>query len=231
MYIKDDFLYLSPEDYMPINKKISGHSFVALAGLDPFKKPGDALLEMHRFIKPEIDPKWQKRGAFAEDIVRKVYKRDGYDIVTYDAKEIKYDNFPNEHLFGGIIDIEVPDIKTLIEVKSKSLDKKEFIVNNPPLNEVYQAMLYAYLRGYTYFIMEWIFFDELTEQQVFNGEKPTTLKNLQRYSKVYDVDEEDLKQKMLTAEKYVKAFRLHRRIPLSLISQDALEALKSKIKC
>ena len=69
MRIDNDFLYLEPTDYIP-NKKISGHTFVALCGLDPYKKQGDALLEMHKFIKSDVDPKWLKRGNLAEKIAR-----------------------------------------------------------------------------------------------------------------------------------------------------------------
>ena len=229
MIIKDDYLYLEPSDYIPQNKKISGHTFVALLGLDPFKKPGDALLEMHRIIKSEVDPKWLKRGSFAEQIINKVYSRD-YHTITYDAKEIKYDNFPDNPTFGGIIDIEIPDKHTLVEVKSKSLDKKEMIVNNPPESEIYQAALYAYLRGYEQFIMEWVFFDNQTEEEIFNDKRPTTLQNLQRYTKICFVDKSDMEQKLKKAEGFVKAFRLKRCLPLYLVSDEVKKVLLEKIE-
>lgn len=226
MRLDNQFLYLEPSDFIP-QKKISGHTFVALCGLDPFKKQGDALLEMHRFIKSEVDPKWLRRGTVAEKIVAKIYQKE-HQITTYDAKEIGYDNFKNDPNFGGIIDIEV-DNKTLVEVKSKSLDKKEFIINNPPKAEIYQAMLYAYLRNYDYFTMEWIFFDKPTEDEIFQGKAPTTLKNLQRYTKVFFVDRDEMKKLMMTALNFVKAFRLRRPIPLAYFSDEVIQKIKEKI--
>jgi len=226
MRIDNEFLYLEPTDYIP-KKKISGHTFVALCGLDPFKKQGDALLELHRFIKPEVDPKWLRRGTVAEQIVASIYKKD-HQITTYDAAQIGYDNFKDNPNFGGIIDIEV-DNKTLVEVKSKSLDKKFFIVNNPPQAEIYQAMLYAYLRGYEYFTMEWIFFDKETEEEIFADKKPTTLKNLDRYTKVYFVDKCDIEQKMKVALNFLEAFKSRRPIPLRFFSDDVISKIKEKI--
>jgi len=226
MRLDNDFLYIEPSDYIP-NKKISGHTFVALCGLDPYKKQGDALLEMHRFIKPEVDPKWLKRGNVAEQIVQKVYSRDN-QIVTYDAKEIKYDNFPENEFFGGIIDIEIPG-RTLIEVKSKSLNKKEAIINNPPQSEVYQAALYAYLRGYEYYTMEWIFFDDVTENEIFNDQKITTLKHVERYTRVYFVDKNDIEQKMNIALNFVKAFKMRHPIPLKFFSEDVIKMIQKRI--
>lgn len=229
MKIENNYLILEPTDYIPQNKKISGHTFVALLGLDPFKKPGDALLEMHRFIKPEVDPKWLKRGSFAEQIINRVYSRD-YKTVTYDAKEIKYDNFPEVPNFGGIIDIELPEKQTLIEVKSKSLDKYESIINNPPQSEIYQAALYAFLRGYDKFIMEWVFFDDQTEQEIFNDQRPTTLQHIKRYTKICFVDRDDMNEKMKLAANYVKAFRLKRILPLNLVSPEVIKTLQEKIE-
>ena len=104
------------------------------------------------------------RGDFAEQIVKKIYERDGYNCTTYDKKQIKYDNFYDDRYFSGIIDIELIDNNTLIEVKSKSMKDYDKIVKYPPKHEIYQGLMYGFLRGYESIIMEWIFFDETTEQ-------------------------------------------------------------------
>lgn len=209
-------------------KKITGHSFVDILGLNPFSKIGDAILKFHKVIDEKIDDKWLKRGDFAEKIVQHIYTRDGHKITIYDKKEVKYDNFQNNQDFGGLLDIELLDEKTLIEVKSKSLKDYEYICKLQPQHEIMQGMYYAKLRGYKTFTMEWVFFDPTTEEQVFNGERPTTLANLKRLSKTYNVDDSYITTKMFQVLKVVKAFREHKRIPLDLVSDECLEKLGVK---
>ena len=209
-------------------KKITGHSFVDILGLNPFSKIGDAILKFHKVIDEEIDEKWLKRGDFAEKIVQHIYTRDGHKITIYDKKEVKYDNFQNNQDFGGLLDIELLDEETLIEVKSKSSKDYEYICKLQPQHEIMQGMYYAKLRGYEKFTMEWIFFDSTTEEQVFKGEKPTTLANLKRLSKTYNVDDSYITTKMFQVLKVVKAFREHKRIPLDLVSDECLEKIGVK---
>ena len=173
MRIQEDYLVLDPFDFLKYDYKISAHNFVYLLGLDNFNKPGDALLNIFGFYKSKVDPKWLKRGSFAEKIVKQVYERDGHKCTTYNAKEIGYNCF-NKPPFCGVIDIELLEEKTLVEVKSKNVKDYDYIRNNPPLNEVYQGLLYGYLRDYSQIVMEWIFFDTETENQIFNDQPITT---------------------------------------------------------
>lgn len=225
MKIQNEYLVLEEEDIHKMKiKKISGHSFVGLIGLDKYKKVGDVLLEMHGFIKSEVDPKWLKRGQLAENIVLKVYERN-HKCITYDKKIINYDNFQTYKNCGGLIDIEIPSENTLIEVKSKSMKDYEKICEKQPEVEIYQALYYGYLRGYKEITMEWIFFDKETEEEVFSGKKPTTLMNLKRLSKKFSVDENEIKQLIVKALKIVQIFRNEKRILLSDISGSIAKIL------
>lgn len=209
-------------------KKITGHSFVDILGFNPFTKIGDAILKFHKVIDEKIDEKWLKRGDFAEKIVQHIYTRDGHKITIYDKKEVKYDNFQDNQDFGGLIDIDLLDEKTLVEVKSKSLKDYEYICKLQPQNEIMQGMYYAKLRRYEKFTMEWIFFDPKTEEQIFNGKKPTTLANLKRLPKTYKVDDSYITAKMFQVLEIVKDFRKNRKIPLDLISDECLAKLGLK---
>jgi hypothetical protein len=206
-------------------KKVGGHAFVELLGLNKFKKIGDAMLELHGLIKSDIDPKWLKRGDFAEKVVQHCYKRDGFKITIYDKKEVKYDNFQDNDFFGGLIDIELLENEEIVEVKSKSMSAYNFIEKDLPIDEVYQGMLYAYNRNYKSFRMEWIFFDEETEKEIFEDKKPTTLKYLKKISKRFRVSETDMKDKTEKVKKLVSDFRFTGEIPLSEVSDEALEKL------
>lgn len=221
MRIEGDYLVV--DEYFK-EKKITGHSFVGLIGFDSFKKPGDTLLTMHKIVDEKIDPKWLKRGDFAEKIVKAVYQRDGHNCTTYDKKAVQYDNFDYDN-FEGLIDIELLDENTLIEVKSKSMKDYQYIVANPPKQEIYQGLYYGFLRKYHHILMEWIFFDEQTEDEIFNDKKPTTLKNLKKYSKKYVIDNKEMEQLLAEAVLLNKGFERTKKIRLNLISDEMLKKL------
>lgn len=206
-------------------KKINGHNFVELVGMNKFSKVGDVLIKMFGFIKSEVDKKYLIRGDFAEQIVKAVYERDGHICTTYDKIKVNYDNFKDNNYFSGLIDIELLEENTLIEVKSKSMKDYDNIIKYPPKNEIYQGLMYGFLRNYKSIIMEWIFFDEQTEQEIFLGKKPTTLKNLKKYKKVFDVDYDEMRTLLNTAYIIVANFLKTKKISLDLISEDMLVKL------
>lgn len=222
MRIEDGYLIVDKEFK---KKKVTGRTFVELIGANPFTKVGDALLKMHGIITEDVDPKWLKRGNFAEKIVKAVYERDGHKCVIYDKKEVQFDNFQEYSNFGGLIDIELPEEKTLIEVKSKSLSKYDEIVKNPPTEEIYQGLFYGFLRKYNKIIMEWVFFDEMTEEEIFAGKKPTTLRYLKKYSRKFDVKNDEMKKLLIMANNINKDFEENKRIKIGLISDKALKQL------
>ena len=234
MRFDSEYVYFDIEDIAKMKfKKITGHSFVGLIGYDNFNKVGDTLLYMHNILPNVVDPKWLKRGDYAEELVHKVYKRDYPDnvIVRYDDKKaINYDNFENIYLnLGGIIDLEDLSINKIIEVKSKSMKDYDRIDKVKPLNEVYQGLLYTFLRKYDDLTMEWIFFDSESENLLFEGKKPNTNKNLKRISFDIKCNHDEMKQLCQKALKIVHNFRKEYRIKLSDISPKNIELLK-KIK-
>lgn len=231
MKIEDGYVIFEPTDNVKIEPKIiTGHPFVELIGLNKFTLKGDALLHMFKILKNEADPKYLKRGNVAEEIVKIWLEKEGHRCVTYDPKVIKYNNFSESKDFGGLIDIEIPSEQTLVEVKSKSMKSLPFIEQSKPLDEVYQGMLYAYLRGYNTFKMVWIFFDEQTEDEIFRGLKPTTLKNIRKIDVDYEVEKGDIIQKMWQAKQIVDEFVETKKIELKDISEKCFTELKAKYK-
>lgn len=224
MRIENGYLIIEKTE-MTKFKKITGHSFVQLIGIDPFTKVGDCLLSMHGLYSEKIDKKWLKRGDFAEKIIQKVYTRNGHKITTYDKNEVNYDNFQQYKHFGGLLDIELIEENSLIEVKSKSMKDYDYIIENQPIQEIYQGLYYGYLRGYETITMEWVFFDEQTQEEIFNDKPITTLKNLKKYGKRFAVNKEEMKQKLQTALQIVFDFRENGKIPLNNISDKVLNYL------
>jgi len=230
--LSDDKKYIcfDKEDIKKI-KKISGHAFVEIAGLNHFNPKGDAVLGLFGFYKNDVDKKYLYRGDLAEKIVQKVYSRTT-KIQVYDKKSINYDNFQDNKYFGGLIDIELPFDKAYVEVKSKSMSAYDSVNNYPPMDEVYQGLLYCVLGHKDKLIMEWIFFDEKAEQEIFNGMQPSSLKELKKITKEYLVKdyEEDVRNKMKETFNYYLNCYKESRVPVNDISERVLKILGFDVK-
>jgi len=209
-------------------KKITGHSFVDMAGLNPYAKIGDVVLERLGYLKQDVPEKYLLRGDYAEKIVRAIYERDGHKCTIYDKDKIHYDNMPENKDFGGLIDIDLLEENSLVEVKSKSMSDYDKILREKPAWEVMQGCYYAYLKGKESFTMEWIFFDPLTEREVFANQPVTTLANLKRISQKYNMNEKTLNYTKGLLDKVLNYYNKclsEGAIPLEDISDRALEQL------
>lgn len=227
--IKDGCLCFDTNITIQTKKKMTGHSFVELCGFSAFKKKGDTVLSLLGAYKEQADPKWLRRGDMAELIVRNYYsKRLGKNIVWYDEQDKKanfFDFFHDYQQCGGIPDIEIPEEKLLIEVKSKSLSKYDEIIAKLPKEEIYQGLYYSYLRHFPNAVLFWVFFDKESEEAIFAGEKPKTLNNVKCFAKNYDVNESEMKGLISGALKYYNTCIKEQRIPLGDISQSVLDKL------
>ena len=229
MEIKNNYLVFNKSE-LKIKRKIPARIFVGLCGFDNFKSREDYLLMLHELYDETVDDKFLKRGNFAEGLIKRCYERDGRCPTTYNKVEINWDNFKNIKVWGGLIDIELPLEQTLVEVKSKSIDKYDYIDRNPPKSEVYQGLFYAYHRGYPKCIMEWVFFTPLQEDAIFNGDMPSSLHGMKRISKEFEVDRPHMTKLLQDAEKFVMDFRLNPKVPIASISPDILQAVINKAK-
>lgn len=229
MYIKNGFLHYEDSYLQKRKKKITGHSFVALAGLDIYNKPGDAVLSMLKIYSSEVDPKYLARGNYAEKMVGLVLKSQGKEVTYYDEQYKKahyYDCFPRYNSLGGIPDFEIFKESLTVEVKSKSMKKYEEIKSEIPISELYQGLFYCYLREHRDLKMAYVFFDEETENQIFNKQIPTTLNNCKLLFKKYTCNREELKQLIDKAIMYYNICIANKSIPVKDISPKVLNALQ-----
>lgn len=220
---KED-IYINPKTNLP--KKITGHSFVALIGKDNFKKRGDTILELFKLIPLEkIDVFYTKRGELGEYLIKKMYEKQQVDYKTWNAKDINFDNFSEvSKYFGGLVDGLLNE-DTIIEIKTKSLDKFDYIKNNAIESEEYQAKLYATLWDKEKIKMQYVFFDEETERQLKANETITNLKGCKRLEKDINSDKEIIKQFMELALRYYVSCLQTLSIPLEDISPYYLKKL------
>ena len=209
-------------------KKITGTTFPDLAGLNKFKPKGDAVLAMLGYVKEEFDPFYTKRGALAEKLAFMSLTKRNHKCVTYDPKQIFYDNFPNNPFFGGMIDIEIPSEKTLYEIKSRNIKDYDKISKYGDIVQENQALHYGYLRGYNEVHIMWIFFDDVTEELIRNDKPVTTYKNLKMFEKTLPVNiDEQAKLHEQALKYYVHCLGLQ-SVPIEDVSDKYLELLKLK---
>lgn len=231
MRIENGFLYIDTEYTPQTKKKITGHSFVDIAGLNTYSKKGDALLSYLKIYKPPFDKKYQYRGDMAEKMIGFILKKQMKEYLYYDEaakKANNYDFFPNYKFCGGIPDFEIPSEKTVHEVKSKSLKDYEKIKSQPPIYEIYQGLYYAYLRKYDYLIMDWVFFDEESEKMLFENKKPKTLDNCKIVQRRYVITDEirnKIQDMIMDDFLYIDSCLSRKAIPLEDISPSILKAL------
>lgn len=209
-------------------KKITGTNISDLAGLNKFKPRGDAVLSILGYVTEPFDAFYTKRGALAEKLALQSLTKRGLKCVTYNAKEIFYDNFPNDPYFGGVIDIEIPSLKTLYEIKSKNIKDYDKISKNGDIVQEEQALHYGYMRGYPLVHIMWIFFDDITEEEIRNDKPITTYKNLKMFEKPLVVNFDEQKKIHDNALSYYIQCLAGQQVPIDDISDKYLELLKVK---
>ena len=209
-------------------KKITGTNISDLAGLNKFKPRGDAVLAMLGYVKEEFDPFYTDRGALAEKLAAASLRKRGFNPVTYDARKLFYDNFPDNPYFGGLIDIELPEQHTLYEIKSKSIKDYEKISKYGDEVQEEQAMHYGWLRGYAEVHIMWIFFDEETENLIRNKKPVTSFKNLKMFEKTLPINNDYQTELHNDALTYYMSCLRNQAVPIKDISDKYLELLKIK---
>lgn len=209
-------------------KKITGTNIADLAGLNKFKPKGDAVLAYMGLVKEPFDKYYTDRGALAEEFALRSLTKRGHKCVTYNKREVNYDNFPENPYFGGLIDIEIPSERTLYEIKSKSMKDYEKISHNGDVVQEAQALHYGYLRNYDTVHIMWIFFDETSEEEIRAGKPLSTLKNLKMFEKPLTVNYDEQHKLHHDALLYLVHCVARQSVPLSDVSDKYLELLKLK---
>lgn len=210
------------------HKKITGTTIADLAGLNKFKPRGDAVLSMLGLVHEPFDPFYTARGELAEKFARQSLAKRGHHCVVYDKFKCNFDNFPDNPSFGGLIDIELPEEKTIYEIKSKNIKDYDKITKYGDAVQEEQAMHYAYLRGYDTAHIMWIFFDDKSESEIKSGLPLSSLANLKMFEKALPIDfnyQDDIHTQALS---YYNSVLNTGEIPLNDVSEKYLKLLGLK---
>lgn len=237
-HIENGFLVLDNEKIK--EKKITGSRVGKLMGVDPFDLKGDCVAEMFGIVKTEVNEFYKVRGDLAENVATLFYKRIFNDVIHHNPKDCKWDLFADIKGYGGVIDIEIPSAKTLIEVKAKNMKDYDKVVNDGVPSQEIQGKFYGVLKKYNYVLMFWCFFDDELENKIkeqmelnkigFPIEKFTKedFQNIKYFEKEIQVNAEELKPQFRQAYDYYKWCFDNRKIPLNDISEKTLEKLGLK---
>lgn len=217
-------------------KKVTSTWIPKLLGLNTFATKGEELLNFWGLLeKKEFDNYYSLRGAIAEELLQKILESKGYTVSRYEAKENDYDYFkydnknPLYKYFGGLPDIvaKKEDEVLLCEVKSKELQYKKYVDENPPQTEIMQGKILGLLYGLDKTSLVWFLFDDdiarkmknvSEEVQPFDTQKAVKLyiekHGYPRFKidydiirKDYDINKKELLEEMKKAYKYADTFR------------------------
>lgn len=223
---ENSFLILEDKDLQRI-KKITATNMTALLGTNKFRKRGDAMLMILNLYKEQIDPFYTARGEWAERILREKYKQEGYTVKYWDKFEIKFDNFPQNKEFGGMIDMcFTAPTRELVECKSKNISKLEETKKFKNDDYEHQAQFYGYWSKCKDINLTYVFFTDEQEQKIRNNE-PLSLNPSEYtfYSYKVPLDEEKFKAELKMCLVYKNQCLNERKIPLEDISQKILDKL------
>lgn len=186
-------------------KKITGTRLATVLGLNKFNSPFSAWAEMTGLYKPVIPDKYLKVGQMLEKpIIKSIEDMYDFNIKTFDKNEIKFDNFKDNPIFGGMVDGIDEEKKVLVEIKTTNVKNKKYWDRQIPIEYWYQAQLYCELAK-----LDSILFGVCyVEEEDYSH--PENIPIDDRDIRIYPVEKADITSEMQKAiewyKQYIKTF-------------------------
>lgn len=189
-------------------KKITGTRLATILGLNKFNSPFSAWAEMIGLYKPVIPDKYLKVGQVLEKpIIKEIEDMYDFNIKTFDKNEIKFDNFKDNPIFGGLVDGIDYEKSTLVEIKTTNVKNKKYWDRQIPTEYWYQAQLYCELAN----LKEILFGVCYVENQDY--ENPNNIPIDDRDIRIYPMVKANIKEEMKVAEQWYKKHILNYKSP------------------
>jgi hypothetical protein len=226
-----------------VKKRVSSTWYPKLFSDQRFSKKGDTALDFYRLIKPDpFNNLYSLRGYIAEKMIEEMLINKGYKVETQ-IKEQDDVNNPIFKYFNGVPDIIYTDKegnRHVLEIKSKSMSKFQFVKDNPPETEIMQGKMLAMLFGFDEINMLYFFFNEDIEDKIqrivdkierySNDEAYAEFKKLNIEMKMkrdfdilsikHDIDKKKILEEMKKSYKYAEGFRQTLTIPIKDLSTE-----------
>lgn len=237
----------------PKPKTVSSTWYPKLFQDNKFSKRGDSVLEFYNIIKGDpFNNLYSLRGYIAEKIVQDMIKSKYDRIETFSLGDDLQRYDPNKNpiykYFRGLPDIIYYDKdgrKNIIEIKSKSLSKREYIIDSPPETEIMQGKMLALLEDLDEVTMTYVMFDDELERKMMLAvtscvpyenecayEKFMSLKPDLKFKQTFDihtkkhlVDRQVILNQMKHAYKYADGFRQTMAVKIKDLSKDVFSLL------
>jgi hypothetical protein len=229
-------------------KRVSSTWYPKLFSDQRFSKKGDTVLEFYRLLKPDpFNNLYSLRGYVAEKMVEEMLVKKGYKVETQ-IKDQDNSNNPVFKYFNGVPDIIYTDNdgkRHVLEIKSKSMSKMQFVKDSPPETEIMQGKMLGFIFGFDEINMLYFFFSDEIETQMQNiVESISNYNNDEAYEKFlskqikmvikkdfdivsvkYDIDKKKLLDEMKKSYKYAEGFRQTLQLSIQDLSQDVFGQL------
>lgn len=189
-------------------KKITGTRLATILGLNKFNSPFSAWAEMLGLYKPVIPDKYLKTGQILEKpIIKEIEDMYDFNIKTFDKNEIKFDNFKDNPIFGGMVDGIDEEKKILVEIKTTNVKNKRYWDKQTPIEYWYQAQLYCELSNLDNILFGVCYI----ENQDY--ENPNNIPLNERDVIAYFIKKADIKEEMRRAEEWYQKHILTYKSP------------------
>lgn len=189
-------------------KKITGTRLATILGLNKFNSPFSAWAEMIGLYKPIIPDKYLKVGQVLEKpIIKEIEDMYDFNIKTFNKNEIKFDNFKDNPIFGGLVDGIDYEKSTLVEIKTTNVKNKRYWDRQIPTEYWYQAQLYCELAN----LKEILFGVCYVENQDYDN--PDNIPIDERDIRIYPIAKANIKEEMKAAEQWYKKHILNYKSP------------------
>jgi len=113
--------------------KITGTSFSSIFGLSEYNSPFKTWMKICKLFKDVADPTVTELGNRIEPLLREyAIKKMGIKYISYDPKQIDFDIFKEDEIYGGIPDgepvdnngnVDYSNNQPMLEIKTSSIDK------------------------------------------------------------------------------------------------------------
>ncbi|WP_216082944.1 MPN551 family DNA-binding protein [Candidatus Mycoplasma haematohominis] len=134
---KNNRIHITPSGKSKIKKlkKLTGSRLGAALGNDDFKSPFQLWCDILGMYQDESDRYFLDAGQIIEPKLKDyAEKKIGKKFISYNPREIKFDLFSDNEIFGGIPDGEEIDsqgkVVSILEIKTAQLDKYNWTFKN-----------------------------------------------------------------------------------------------------
>lgn len=211
-------------------KKITGTTLSVLTNDNPYKSKFELFCDIYSLGLPTLKKKYINVGNVVEpkmiEYLQNLNPKD--KIIHYVSKDVQYDLFPNNSIFGGVPDGYSENDKAIIEIKTTSKANENKIKSGQiPKYYIKQAELYCYLSGNTKYKFAYAFIDE----NEYENPENIVLNTENTYIKEFNFENVEFSKNLLDAEAWYFENIIKKTNTYNFSSSDENSLLMKYLEC